>query len=285
MKILIAGANGQLARAFQKSLQGSHYRVTALDKTQMDIGEMSNVSEALSIYKPDMVINCAAYNFVDKAEEDEKIAFRVNAEGVRNLASECRKNGVFLVHYSTDYVFDGTKEGLYTEDDTPNPLNKYARSKLTGEQYLEEETDNFLLFRVSWVFGEGTQNFLHKLNEWAMNKKILKIVCDQVSIPTYTQDIVNVTMFAIGKGLKGLYHLANSGYASRYEVARYYLEKLGHDTLVMPVTSAYFPSPARRPYFSALSSQKLSEELNIDMPHWKTGIDRYIEETMTGIQL
>lgn len=285
MKILISGASGQLARAFQKLLQGAHYRVTALDKTQMDIAEVSSVSDALSVHKPDIVINCAAYNFVDKAEEDDTVAFRVNAEGAGNLASECRKNGIFLVHYSTDYVFDGTKEGLYTEDDIPNPLNKYARSKLSGERYLQEETDNFLLFRVSWVFGEGTQNFLHKLNEWAVNRKILKIVCDQVSIPTYTQDIVNVTMFAIGKGLKGLYHLANSGYASRYEVARYYLEKLGHETLVMPVTSAYFPSPVKRPYFSVLSSQKLSEELNIAIPHWKTGIDRYIEETMTGMRL
>lgn len=277
MKILIAGANGQLALAFRKLLQGSQHRITALDKTQMDIGEITSVSRAFGVHNPDIVINCAAYNLVDQAEEDDTVAFRVNAEGVRNLASECKKHGICLVHYSTDYVFDGTKEGFYTEEDTPNPLNNYALSKLKGEQYLREETDNHLLFRVSWVFGEGTQNFLYKLHEWARDREVLKIVCDQVSIPTYTHDIVNVTMFAIGKGLKGLYHLAGSGYASRYEVARYYLEKLGYDTLVMPVTSEYFPSAARRPYFSLLSSQKLSEALNITMPHWKTGIDRYIE--------
>jgi dTDP-4-dehydrorhamnose reductase len=279
MKILIAGANGQLARAFRKSLEGSHYRVTALDRHQMDITDLHAVAKALSVHTPDIVINCAAYNFVDKAEEDERDAFRVNAEGVRNLASGCKQNGIFLVHYSTDYVFDGKKEGMYSEEDKPNPLNKYGLSKLSGEHYLQEETDNFLLFRVSWVFGDGTQNFLYKLHEWAKTIKILRIVADQISIPTYTDDIVTITMFAVGKGLKGLYHLTNSGYASRYEMARYFLERMGIERLILPVSSSYFSSPAIRPYFSAMSNQKLSDELDVSIPDWKIGIDRYVQQT------
>ncbi|MEW6586872.1 MAG: dTDP-4-dehydrorhamnose reductase [Nitrospirota bacterium] len=285
MKILITGANGQLAAEFRKSLAESHFRLTALDRSQLDIADVNSVRGTLSSHKPDAVINCASYNFVDKAEDDYQSAFTTNAEGVKNLASECRKNGTLLVHYSTDYVFDGKKEDFYTEEDNPAPINKYGLSKLEGERFLQEETDNFLLFRVSWVFGEGPQNFLYKLSGWARDKKILRVVCDQVSVPTYAGDIVNVTMFALGKDLKGVYHLTNSGYASRYEVARYYLEKLGLDNLVLPVTSEFFPTAAKRPYFSALSNQKLSQTLNIEIPDWRVGIDRYIEESMTGTQV
>ena len=156
-------------------------------------------------------------------------------------------------------------------------MNRYGKSKLDGEIFLREETDQFLLFRVSWVFGEGEQNFLYKLSEWAKKNKVLKIVCDQISIPTYTRDIVNLSMFAIQKGLRGLYHLTNSGYASRYEVARYFLERLEMDNLILPVGSAHFPTPAQRPYFSAMSNRKLSDALNVAIPDWKLGIDRYIE--------
>ena len=119
------------------------------------------------------------------------------------MRPHAEKSNILLVHYSSDYVFDGTKEDFYTEEDEPNPVNRYGKSKLDGEIFLREETDRFLLFRVSWVFGEGEQNFLYKLSEWAKKNRVLKIVCDQISIPTYTRDIVNLSMFAIQKGLRG----------------------------------------------------------------------------------
>jgi dTDP-4-dehydrorhamnose reductase len=279
MKILITGANGQLAREFQNKFEESACSFTALDKESLNITDAKNVNEVISNYHPDVLLNCAAYNFVDKAEEEDfKIAFRVNAEGVKTLAMACKNSRILLVHYSTDYVFDGRKEDFYTEDDEPNPINKYGESKLQGEKFLREEGGDYLLFRVSWVFGEGRQNFLYKLSEWAKKRKVLRIVCDQISVPTYTEDIVNLTMFAINKGLRGLYHLTNSGYASRYEVARYFLEHLGMNNLVLPANSDSFPSPAKRPYFSALSNSKLSGALNVDMPDWKLGIERYIEK-------
>ena len=148
---------------------------------------------------------------------------------------------------------------------------------MEGERRLQDETDKFLLLRLSWVFGEGQQNFLYKLSEWAKNNRILRIVSDQISVPTYTKDIVSLTLFAINRGLRGTYHLTNSGYASRYEVARYFTERMGLDNLILPVNSDYFPVPAKRPYFSAMSNRKLADELNVEIPDWKMGIDRYIE--------
>jgi len=277
MKILITGANGQLAGEFQRLLENYPHEVTALDRETLDISNDDHVNKAFLAHAPDIVLNCAAYNLVDRAEEDFESAFRVNALGVRNLALACRKTNALLVHYSSDYVFDGTKEDFYTEEDETNPLNNYGKSKLSGENFLKEETDNFLLFRVSWVFGEGKQNFLYKLLQWAKQKKVLKVVCDQISVPTCTRDIAHLTMFAINKGLRGMYHLTNSGYASRYEVARFFLERLGMDNLVLPVRSDSFPSPAKRPYFSAMSSLGLAEALNVEIPAWKIGIESYVE--------
>ncbi|MBE0426135.1 MAG: dTDP-4-dehydrorhamnose reductase [Nitrospirae bacterium] len=277
MKFLVTGANGQLGKEFQKVLKDFNYGIVALGKEDLDMADLDKVKDAISRYNPDVILNCAAYNFVEMAEEDFDIAYNVNAAGPRNLAFACRKKKILLVHFSTDYVFDGTKEDFYTEQDRPGPINNYGKSKLLGEEFLKEESDNYLIFRLSWVFGEGKQNFLYKLLEWAKQKRVLKIVSDQISVPTFTGDVASITMFALNKGLRGLYHLTSSGYASRYEVARYFIEKLSLDNLVLPVSSDYFPSPARRPYFSAMSNLKLSKELNIDIPDWRLGIDRYIK--------
>ncbi|HGJ67181.1 TPA: dTDP-4-dehydrorhamnose reductase [bacterium] len=277
MKFLITGANGQLAKEFPEYLKDFGHEFCSFDRENLDISNIDSVLEKIENNKPDIVLNCAAYNFVDRAEDDYETALRVNAEGVMNLAIACKKNNTMLVHYSTDYIFDGLKKDFYNEDDEPNPLNKYGQSKLLGEKYLQDTMSDFLLFRVSWVFGGGRQNFLSKLLDWAKNNKVLNIVCDQISIPTYTKDIVSLTLFAINKRLRGIYHLTNSGYASRYEVARYFIEHSGLENLVLPANSKDFPSSAKRPFFSAMSNKKLSEALNVEIPDWRTGIDRYIE--------
>jgi dTDP-4-dehydrorhamnose reductase len=142
----------------------------------------------------------------------------------------------------------------------------------------------YLIFRLSWVFGKGRQNFLYKLSEWAGKNPVLKVVSDQVSVPTYTEDIVATTMLAIERGARGLYHLTNSGYASRYEVARYFLEKTGANNIILPVTSDRFPSPAKRPYFSAMSTGRLSAELGCSIPDWKNAIDRYVQNVQGDTQ-
>lgn len=275
---MITGAHGQLAMEFQRQLaKDDRYKICAVDREKLDISDAKRVAEAIASYRPDIVLNCAAYNQVDKAEGDVSAAFKVNAEGVKNLAFCCKKNGILMVHYSTDYVFDGKKEDLYIEEDTPNPVNSYGKSKLSGERLLAEATDNFLLFRVSWVFGTGRQNFLYKLSELAKKSRVLKIVADQVSVPTYTEDIVRITMAAVGHGVRGIYHLTNSGYASRYEVARYYIEKTELPNIVLPVSSDFFQTAARRPYFSAMSHAKLSDTLQQNIPDWQNAIDRFIK--------
>jgi len=272
MKILITGAGGQLAGEFRHLLEHYPYTIVALDRAMLDIADEDRVRGVLLDHAPDIVLNCAAYNLVDKAEEDYDSAFNVNAVGVRNLSRACSRINALLIHYSSDYVFDGSKQDFYTEEDGTTPVNKYGESKLAGELFLKEETDNFLLFRVSWVFGKGQQNFLYKVREWARHKNPLRIACDQVSVPTCTRDIAHLTMFAINRGLRGTYHLTNGGYASRYEVARFFLEKMGMDNLILPVGSDYFRSAAQRPSFSAMSNRKLSQALDVQIPDWKIGV-------------
>jgi dTDP-4-dehydrorhamnose reductase len=292
MRFLITGAKGQLAKEFLRVLQNKSLlpitrnlslEIKALDKENLDVSDSNAVSEAVSFFRPDVVLNCAAYNIVDKAEEDFDTAFRVNALGPKNLAHACKNFNALLIHYSTDYVFDGEKGDFYTEQDMPAPINAYGKSKVSGEELLQKETDNFLLFRVSWVYGEGKQNFLCKLIEWAEKQKIIRVACDQISIPTYTEDIVRFTIQAIGEGLRGVYHLTNSGYASRYEVARYFGERFGLDRLILPVNSDYFSPPdrptAKRPYFSAMSNSTLSKDLRLSIPDWRDGIERFIKRS------
>jgi dTDP-4-dehydrorhamnose reductase len=277
MRILLAGGQGQLAREFQRMLPAAGHEVHAPSEDVFDITDAGRIMDVFKNVRPEAVINCAAYNHVDKAEDDYEQACRVNALGPKNLAIACREHKAFFVHYSTDYVFDGSKEGLYNEEDSPCPINKYGESKLAGERFIPGELQAFLLFRTSWVYGNGGQNFLWKLQEWAAKQQVLKVVTDQVSVPTYTADIAGATMSALDKGLSGLYHLVNGGYATRYEVARYFLSRLGSGSLVLPVTTDTFPGPARRPYFSAMSSRRLGAALGQELPAWEDAVDRYVK--------
>jgi dTDP-4-dehydrorhamnose reductase len=258
--------------------------VAAPSEESLDVTDAISIQEAIYQCEPEIIINCAAYNLVDKAEQDFDTACNINATGVRQLAIASREHNALLVHFSTDYVFDGRKENFYTEEDEPNPINNYGKSKLSGERFIAEETDDFLLFRLSWVFGEGRQNFLYNLLKWAEKDKVLKVACDETSVPTYTEDIAKVAMLAIGKKLRGVFHLTNGGYATRYEVARYFLEKLGMDKLILPVSSDYFKMPAERPRFSAMSSRRISEALSFPIPDWKNCIDRFITNTLWRIR-
>lgn len=217
MKILITGAKGQLAREFIRQFTQKGTEFVDFSREELDVSDFKAVFKIIKEIKPTIVINCAAYNNVDGAEKEKERAFLVNAIGPYNLSVVCSDIKALLIHFSTDYVFDGTKEGLYTEEDEPNPLNEYGKSKLWGERFIQENMENYLIFRTSWVYGEGTQNFLYKLNQWAKNQEYLRIACDEFSVPTSTRTIVEVTLKAIEQGLTGLYHLVNSGYASRFE--------------------------------------------------------------------
>jgi dTDP-4-dehydrorhamnose reductase len=282
MKVLIAGKNGQLGREFTKRLAAPEFEVEAPDEEKLDITNSDAVRRIIGASRPDVVLNCAAYNLVDEAERDSGPAFSINATGVGHLAAACREAGSLLVHYGTDYVFDGQKGAPYREEDAPCPLNDYGRSKLAGERLLRETSALFLLLRVSWVFGEGTQNFLYKLLQWADGGRALRVVDDQVSVPTSTRDIVRLTLLALRANLSGAYHMTAGGYASRYQVARYFLTRMGMTNTIIPVSTDYFPSPAKRPRFSALSNAKLADALGVEIPDWTNGVERYAEEIAGG---
>jgi dTDP-4-dehydrorhamnose reductase len=280
MKYLITGKNGQLAKEFIREFKARKIDFIAPDEAHLDIRNSAQVAEAVAACKPDVIINCAAYNLVDKAEQEREKAFAVNAQGPRNLARAAGINKAMLVHFASDYVFDGTKEdGLYIESDPTNPLNEYGRSKLAGEDLAEEAGGNCLVFRLSWVYGDGKQNFIYKLTEeWSKHNEYLKIACDEFSVPTSTKTVVDLTMKSLDADIRGLYHATNSGYCSRYEWAKLIFDGLGIKKFIRPVSMDSFNLPARRPKFSAMSNARLGGVLNINIPAWQEAVESYLRE-------
>ena len=279
MRVLITGGAGQLAQAFKRRLVLRGDEVFAPSRAELDVTDSAALSQVVSSFRPKLVINCAAYNLVDKAEEEFERAFAVNALAVAALAHLAREKGFFLVHFSTDYVFDGEKKAPYTEEDQPFPLNKYGLSKRLGELALEGLlSDRALLFRVSWVYGQGKQNFLAKLLTWAEGKESLHVSCDEFSVPTYSETIVTFALKAYERGLSGLYHLVNRGFCSRFEWARAFFSLLGSGPKVFPVRAESFNLPAKRPFFSALSPARLEAELGEEIPSWEEDLKRFVKE-------
>lgn len=279
MRYLILGAKGQLGRTFCEFLSQRHKYYIPMGKDELDVTDLDMVQKVLKDVKPDVVINCSAYNLVDQSEREFEKALLINSFGPRNLSMVCRDLSIFLVHYSTDYVFDGKKEGFYEEEDQPNPLNKYGMSKWIGEQEIQSiMKEKFLIFRTSWVYGKGKQNFLFKLTEWVKSGNKIKIACDEFSVPTYTKTIVEVTFRAIDAGLQGIYHLVNSGYASRYEWAKAYFEFKGVRVVIYPGYQAEFNLPAVRLKWSVLSNAKLCKELGIEIKDWQIALRDFIHE-------
>ena len=312
MKILITGANGQLGKDFQKLFdrEGIDYVATdyvanstwhmAYGKEQstnlqssrttnspirqssnllhLDITDLQSIQKLAADIKPNVIINCAAYNAVDKAEVEWEKAYTINGIGVRNLAIVANELNAVLVHYSTDYVFDGSKKEPYTIFDLPNPLSRYGESKYLGEKLLIQTGEKFILIRTSWVFGAGNINFAKKVLGWAQKNEELKIVTDEISVPTYTADLAQATWTIINKRAYGLYHISNEGECSRYEYASYILEKIGWRGKLLPVKQKDFDLPAKRPKYSKLSNFGLKETVNIEMPDWKNAVDRFLKE-------
>jgi dTDP-4-dehydrorhamnose reductase len=278
MRYLITGKNGQLAREFTSRLEKDGIEYHAPEESLLDITDPAAVSETVASWKPDVILNCAAYNLVDKAEHEPERAFAVNSAGPQNLARAASRQKAVIVHFGSDYVFDGLKEsGLYIEEDPVRPLNVYGKSKGEGEERVRQESDRFLILRLSWVFGQGTQNFIHKLRTWAAASEYLKIACDEFSVPTSTKTVVDCTLRALEQGLTGRYHLTNSGFCSRYEWATRILRTLGINKFIRPVSMDTFNLPAKRPRFSAMSNACLARALNVPIPSWEDAVDRFLQ--------
>ncbi|NUU95855.1 dTDP-4-dehydrorhamnose reductase [Marinitoga sp. 1135] len=277
MKILITGANGQLGQEFQKLFEKENIEYIPTDHNELDITNLKKIREFVKDKKITHIINCAAYNLVDKAEEDWKTAYNVNGLAVRNLSIVANEINAEIIHYSTDYVFDGKKTKPYTIYDTPNPLNKYGESKVLGERFIQDIANKYYLIRVSWVFGIGNNNFAKKVIQWSKQNEILKIADDEISAPTYAVDLAYATYKLIKEKAYGLYHITN-GKASRYEWAEYILKQINWNGRLERASKDDFNLPAKRPGYSVLDNNGLKETINHEMPEWQNATDRFLKE-------
>lgn len=279
-RYLITGGDGQLAQAMLKLLQDRGCDVISKSRRELDITDLNSSRQAVALFKPDFVINCAAFNDVDAAESAWEKAYMVNGMGVRHLSLACSENDAILVHFSTDYVFDGIKKEKYTIADRPNPISKYGSSKLLGEKMIMTHADKFFLIRTSWVFGSGKNSFVKKVTEWSQNKKQLRMVTDQCSSPSYAVDLANASIDLMETGNYGLYHITNDGECSRFDWAKYILDRLRWNGDLIPAVSGDFNSAARRPEYSALDNFPLKETIGYTLPSWQDATDRFLEELL-----
>ncbi|MDD5021521.1 MAG: NAD(P)-dependent oxidoreductase [Endomicrobiaceae bacterium] len=274
MKIFVSGASGQLGKSFVHELNKRNIEFIAPPQEDFDITNYYKINKFITPFRPDIIINCASYNNVEEAEKNTTRAIDVNYKGVRNLVKISQLYNIKLVHFSTDYVFDGRKNSSYVETDIPNPLNLYGKSKLAGENEVMIY-DNSLVFRLGWVIGYGKNNFLYKFTKWIQDEFVVKVSNDEISVPTFTFDIVKYVLMALDKKLTGLYHLTNSGKASRYELADKYAKLMGFANEIVPAPMATFKTIVKRPLVIVMSNQKISEVLGVNIPRWEESLKIY----------
>jgi dTDP-4-dehydrorhamnose reductase len=276
MRILITGSNGMLGRDLSARLRARH-EVFGADLPEVDITDLSLVQRVFKTAKLDAVIHTAAFTAVDDCEHRPDLAFQVNTEGTRNVALACRDASLPMLYLSTDYVFDGRKPIPYTEDDLPNPLNVYGRSKLEGERHVSEILTAAWIVRTSWLFGPWGKNFVRTILQRAREGNSLRVVDDQFGAPTYTVDLADKLEEIVVTGNPGVYHVTNRGYCSWFEFAREILRQAGlnHIPLSAIPTSAS-DRRALRPRNSRLAHTRLeSEELGL-LPPWQDALERYL---------
>ena len=276
--ILITGANGQLGHDFQRIFQERNLDFIATDYKELDITNIDAVRKFVKDKNIDLIINCAAYNNVDKAEEEKEICYKLNAYAPRDLALVAKEIGADYITYSTDFVFDGSKTTPYTEEDTPKPLSVYSEAKAEGERLVLEAYDKSFVIRTSWVFGIANNNFNKQVINWSKSRDVLGIVDDQVSTPTYSYDLALYSLKLIETKKYGLYHLCNSGIASKYDQAKYVLDQIGWKGILNRAKSEDFKLLARRTKYSKLDSSKLETIIGEKIPSWQNGINRFLKE-------
>jgi len=244
--------------------------VIAIDRTTLDLADSDKVRRAVRDTTPDVIVNAAAYTAVDKAEAERERATQVNAIAPGVLAEEAKRLGALLVHYSTDYVFDGEKRTPYTENDAPNPLSHYARTKLDGEHAVAQSGCRHLILRTSWVYGQRASNFYQVILHRARHNEDMRMVDDQTSVPTPAMFVAEHTVGLITKGAAGLLHLVPCGQATRYDFAREVVRRTGSRASVAAARTSEFPAPAMRPAYSALDNSNAARVLGAALPDWRS---------------
>ena len=286
MKILILGSQGQLGRCLYDQFSQTDYELIYHSRADTDIADLTETSENLIALNPDIVVNATAYTAVDLAETHESLAYQVNHFAVDNLASQCEKIGSFLIHVSTDYVFDGTASRPYKEEDKTNPKSVYGASKLAGEIAIQRTDCRFLIIRTSWVFSEYGNNFFKTMLRLGAERETLSIVGDQIGCPTYAQDIASLIVDLIpriekGSVESGIYHFCGDTACSWYQFAKEIFaqaDQLGYRTpkQVQSIATKDYPTPAKRPGYSVFDCTKIENTFNISRSNWRFGIDRVL---------
>jgi dTDP-4-dehydrorhamnose reductase len=282
-RILLTGKNGQVGWELQRALL-TVGEVVAFDRQGMDLANPDAIRTVIREVKPKLIVNAAAYTDVDQAEKEPQAAMAINGTAPGILAEEAKRLGAAIVHYSTDYVFDGTKAAPYTEEDAPNPINVYGKSKLAGEQAIQAVGVPHLIFRTSWVYGARGKNFLLTVRRLAKEREELRIVADQTGAPTWSRTIAEATGQILASCLSpgqggfrhleehsGTYHLSSAGETTWYGFAVAIVDRIGSNGprhRVVPINSSEYPKPARRPANSRLSSEVVAGKFGLALPDW-----------------
>ena len=275
MEILIIGASGMLGYDLIEEI--SNHNLILTNSKTLDITNKKEVMNSISKFKPDIVINAAAYTDVDGCEENEDLAFNVNGEGVKNLALACKKYDAALVHISTDYVFNGENDKPWVEDDPVGPVSVYGKSKLKGEEAIVENMEKYFIIRTAWLYGYNGKNFPRTMLELAKTHDEITVVYDEVGSPTYTKDLAHAIAQLIESDYYGVYHITNSGSCSWCEFSRYIFEIAERDVKVIPVKASEFNRPAPRPHYSVLENKKWKDNGFKHLRDYKKAIKEYIE--------
>ena len=284
MAYLITGAGGMLGTALQQVLGEQGHRFVALGETELDVTDVAAVHKRVTGFANSLqegergvLINAAAYTNVERAEDEPEMAFLVNERGAVNLARAAHESGLRFVHFSTDFVFDGFKDGAYVEEDDPHPLSVYGQSKLNGEDSVIAENPDALIVRTAWTFGPAGTNFPVKILEAARTHPQLRVVTDEVGSPTYTADLAAGMLGLLAADAHGIFHLTGTGSCSRFELAQRVLVLAGFDVAIDPVTSDAFPTKAARPLNSVLDCSKAAG-LGVVLPEWSDALKRFMGE-------
>lgn len=297
MKILLTGSQGQVGWELARTLLPLG-EVVAASRDQADLSDLDGLRRSIRSIKPDIIVNAAAYTAVDKAEADQEQAFLINGQAAGVLAEEASICGALLIHYSTDYVFDGSKTGAYLEGDQTNPLNVYGQSKLAGEQAIQASTADFLILRTTWVYAARGNNFVKSILRLAQEREELNIVADQIGAPTWARLIAESTAHILRQaqqerqqgGFKsGIYNLTSTGETSWHGFAEKIIELAKQqDGLpiktqrVNPIPTSAYPLPATRPANSRLSTQRLQKHYQLALPSWETALQLCMDEIFSS---
>src|SRR5450759_2610804 len=277
MKILLLGHKGMLGTDLLTQMR-LHHEIVGMDKEEIDITSADECAKAIGKTAPQIVINAAGYTNVDGCETAKEECFAVNAEALKNIAVACHRKNIRIIHFSTDYVFNGTGSAPYKEDDNCDPINTYGASKLAGERYLQTLAQNYIIIRTAWLYGVNGKNFVRTILEKAKTTPRLTVVDDQLGSPTHTKDLAAAGDLLIEKNAHGIFHVTNRGSCSWYQFAVKILQEAGIDDVeVSPIKSDQLVRPAKRPAYSVMSMQKFIQITGKATQPWQLGLQDYLE--------